>query len=387
MPRRPSTPRRPEGPAPAPAPAPAAGPLAPVALALALAGCSVYDSSLLTSTDAGADRVAPPVDLGRRDLRKPPPRPTGPDSGDMEITFAMKDVLLNQGGMSSSIGYDLDDRWTTDENMDVECMPPDPSAMVSADGEGGIDNVFGDVIFPLVAAVRRTLQAEARAAQNAGRGTLLVRLRGWNGTDDDPRVELTVAQSVCGTATSGVSAVTVEPDGSCTSSGAPLAPPLWGGSDTFFLRSDAFVGGTTPRISDSNGYVSGGTVVMRLPAGTEVLFFAEPGSVRVRFSEAIVTGRMNAERSLLENVMVAGRWSITELLVAGAGVGICETSAGFTLLQTTLNQRADLRAVPGSGGDGATCDAISLGVRFEGYRARWGAIVPAPPPPTAPCER
>jgi hypothetical protein len=349
-----------------------------------VAACSVYDPSLVAATDAGADRTSPPTDLGRTDLRKPPRRPTIADSGDMEITFAMKDVLLSQGAMWSSIGYDLDDRNTTVDDPDTECTPP-ASEMLVFDGDDGIDNAFGQIIYPLVAAVRPTLQTEARAAQNAGRGTLLVRVRGWNGSNDDPRVDVTVAQSVCGTSARGIADVSVQPDGSCTARGSPLAPPLWGGDDTFFLRSDAFVGGTTPRISDNNAYVAGGTIVMRLPAGTEVLFFAEPGSVRVRFSEAIVTGQMSADRSRLEDVTVAGRWSLTELLVAGVGVGICESSSGFPLLKRTLDQRADLRAVPGSGGPGATCDAVSLGVRFEGYRAHWGSIVPAPEPPTAPC--
>jgi hypothetical protein len=149
------------------------------------------------------------------------------------------------------------------------------------------------------------------------------------------------------------------------------------------VREDAFVGGneSRPRIEDSNAYVSGRKVVLTLPAGTEILFLANARSVKVSFTSAVVVGTLSPDASRLERVTVAGRWAASAMLEAAGPVGICEGSGQWNILANALDQRADVRAVPGSGGAGVTCDAISLGVTFEGYRATWGGLAPAPPAP------
>jgi hypothetical protein len=347
-----------------------------------LAACSVYDPSLVQPRDAGPpDMPVVRRDAGRTDLAKPPPRPTIPDTGDQETIFALKDVRLDQGSTGwSSIGFDLDDRLTTVDDVDVECVPPDDSAEPELDGEDGIDNAFGHILYPLIDAVLPTLETDFRASQTAGRGTLITRMTGWNGQDDDPRVNVVIAQSAFGTsAASG----DVDPATGQLRAGGAAPAPLWAGSDTFFVREDAFVGGdeSRPRIEDSNAYVSGRKVVLTLPAGTEILFLANARSVKVSFTSAVVVGTLSPDATRLERVTVAGRWAASAMLEASGPVGICEGSGQWNILANALDQRADLRAVPGSGGAGVTCDAISLGVTFEGYRARWGGLAPAPAAP------
>jgi hypothetical protein len=48
-------------------------------------------------------------------------------------------------------------------------------------------------------------------------------------------------------------------------------------------------------------------------------------------------------------------------------------------LTNLLNDVADVRSASGTGGEGVPCNAISLGVVFQGYRARWGGITNGPP--------
>ncbi len=356
--------------------------LSPACLLLSalLAACNVYDPSLVVR-DAGAPDIPRPLDLGRRDLAKPPPRPAGADSGDMELLFALKDVRLDQGSSGwSGIGFDLDDRFTTVDDLDVECSPPSPGAEPELDGDEGIDNAFGHILYPLIDAVLPTLETEFRASQTAGRGTLVARITGWNGLDDDPRVNVVIAQSALGTS---AAAADVDPATGRLRAGGAAPPPLWAGNDTFFVREDAFVGGNEarPRIEDSNAYIADRQVVLTLPAGTEILFLASARSVKVSFTAATVVGTLSPDARRLERVTVAGRWASSALLEASGPVGICSGSGTWDILANALDQRADVRAVPGSGGAGADCDAISLGVTFEGYRGLWGGLAPAPAPP------
>ena len=358
---------------------PAAGSAGWLALTL-LAACNVYDPSLIAEdASVGVDRPAA-VDLGRDDLHRPPPRPGGADSGDMELIFALKDVRLDQGAAWSSIGFDLDGRLSTPEDPDVECLPVDDAAGPETDGDRGIDNAFGHILYPLIDAVLPTLETEFRASQTQGRGTLLTRITGWNGLDDDPRINVVIAQSLLGTT---AAAAAVDPATGLLRAGGLPPAPLWDGNDTFFARNDAFVAEneTRPRIEDSNAYIANRQLVLTLPAGTEILFLATSRSVKVSFTTATVTGTLSSDARRLERVTVAGRWATAALLDAAGPVGICTGSGQWNILANALDQRADVRAVPGSGGDGADCDAISLGVTFEGYRAVWGGLAVAPAPP------
>ena len=345
-----------------------------------LTACNVYDPNLIAKdASVGVDRPGS-VDLGRDDLQRPPPRPLGADSGDMELIFALKDVRLDQGSGWSSIGFDLDGRFSTADDPDVECLPVDVAAGPETDGDRGIDNAFGHILYPLIDAVLPTLETDFRASQTQGRGTLLTRITGWNGLDDDPRINVVIAQSLLGTT---AAAADVDPATAMLRAvGAPPAP-LWAGNDTFFARSDAFVASdeTYPRIEDSNAYIANRQLVLTLPAGTEILFIATSRSVTVSFTTATVTGTLSADARRLERVTVAGRWAAAALLDAAGPAGICNGSGQWNILANALDQRADVRAVPGSGGAGAECDAISLGVTFEGYRALWGGLAAAPPPP------
>jgi hypothetical protein len=350
-------------------------------LALVLLGaCSVYDANLVQ--DAAVVDARPAVDLGPSGLEKPPPRPTGMDSGDLEIVFALKDVVLDQGATGwRSIGFDLDGLWTTADDLRVECLPVNDAASVELDGDRGIDNAFGAILYPFIDAVLPTLEADFRASQTAGRGTLMTKITGWNGLDDDPSIDVVVAQSVLGTT---ASAAEVNPATGRLIAGGGVPPaPLWGGNDTFFVRDDAFAGGNPllPLIRDSNAYIAGRKVVLTLPPGTEILFLAASRSVKVLFSAAVVVGTLSPDASRLLDVTVAGRWATSELLDAAGPVGICAGSTSLTLLGNALDLHADVRAVPGSGGGTARCDAVSLGVTLQGYAALWGGLAPSPAPP------
>ncbi|MBX3251177.1 MAG: hypothetical protein KF901_28630 [Myxococcales bacterium] len=364
-------------------------------VAIGAVGCRVFDPSLVEPLDAsGVD--APTQDAPSADrpnmsgLRKVPPRPTSNDGPDIEATtYVLRDVVLNQDADRwRDIGLDLDDLFTRPPVPEVECMPPNESADPELDGNEGVDNAFGNRLFPIVRLARPDIERNSRINQAAGLGAILLHVTRWNGERNDPRVTVVLSQSAAGTSADPASVRFEGTDLVNVSDGAPAPPPAWDGTDhwwarddTFFMRMEA-----RPLIRDDNAYVSNGTVVMRLPDRVEILFFeGRTHGVRVRLTDAYAFGVLSDDLSEMHPATVAGRWSIIDLLDTGDNIGLCSGTSERRLVETQLDTIADVRSVPGTGGVGVTCDAISLGVQFSGKRARWAGLGPSLPLPN-PCE-
>lgn len=340
-------------------------------LAATIAGCVVYDPQLVS-------RDAPRPSIG---LRHPPTRPSTADSADVaEITFGLRSVLLDQGGSWSEIGYDLDGLETVSPDFASECTRGGPP---NVDGVDGIDNVFGDSLYPLVEAAVPGLQERASSQQEIGHAPAL-RLRHWNGTPNDPSVEIAIMQLVF--ATSAEAAGGGPPDVSIVSpseqtlpDGSALPVPVWDGDDYFWPRSDAFLAGDLeqPFIRDDAAYVRDGVLVGRLPDHVDIVFPTDEYGVLVRLTDAVVTGVLAADGTALDPVVVAGRWAIVDLLSTAENIGICRTDSRYGLLASQIARIADVRSSPPRAGDPiADCDAISIGVTFVGTPGHLVASTP-----------
>ncbi|HJL19912.1 MAG TPA: hypothetical protein RMH99_29885, partial [Sandaracinaceae bacterium LLY-WYZ-13_1] len=303
---------------------------------------------------------------------------------EQEYIYGLREVILDQSGEAwREIGLDLDGLCTTSANgFPTECVPPG-MPRPPTDGEEGIDNTFGDRLFPLVDLTVPGLQQTAQAAQEEGKLPAL-RLRGWNGENDDPRVEVVITNAIftVPAADDGSipefdieSFVAVDPD-----SGERLLPD-WDGEDYGFFRDTTFFDGDPeqPLIADDNAYVAGGVLVARLPERVTILFPAEEVGVLVRLTDATAFGTFSEDRGVLEDVIVTGRWKTLDLLATAENVGVCRGTDNYRILSGQLDAIADIRSMPGSGGEGVECDAVSLGVQFTGYRMRWGGLTPGPP--------
>lgn len=343
---------------------------------LSLAACQVYDASLVEGeTDSG-----PPVAC---DLRVPPERPAMADGDDgEEYLFGLRMVRLDQEEDWRNIGYDLDGRCTIEPAFDSECRPPN-RRQAPSDGNEGVDNTFGRDLFPLVNLAVMGLQDTVRAAD--AEGTMPgVRIRGWNGEDDDSRVDIAVA--------SGIYAVPADPaTGEIPTFDVVNFKPVVGdeallplydgsGSDYFFLRDDTFFEGDIdiPLIRDDNAYVANRVLVAQLPDRFELVFPSDVTGVRVILTDGLITARISDDASQLEDVNVAGRWAVLDMLQTAEDVGLCRGSPQYNLLLGQLDTIADIRAQPGTGGEGVFCDAISTGVLFQGDRMTFGGLVPGP---------
>lgn len=335
------------------------------------AGCRVYDETLLQADDGGAGCA----------LRRPPTRPSGAEGDDeAEYVFGLRDVVLDQGGdLWRDLGFDLDGLCTTTSNYVFECSPPS-RPRPPTDGNDGIDNTFGRELFPLVDLTVPGLQETARAAQLEGKLPAL-RMRGWNGEDDDSRVDITI--------TTGVFALPPADDGSIPDFDivdfSPVDPrtrevllPRWDGQDYGFFRASTFFDEDPerPLLRDDNAYVRNRRVVARLPERVEILFPGEVVGVLVRVTDATAVGTISEDASTLEDVIITGRWAILDLLATAENVGVCRGTDNYRILSGQLDTIADIRSMPGSGGEGVECDAISVAVGFTGYRMRWGGLTP-----------
>jgi hypothetical protein len=279
-------------------------------------------------------------DGGSIDLAQPPPRPTVDDgpSGPEQV-FVLDEVQWDQREDAwRTIGLDLDGLLSSSESGPSECRAPSPSAPIAPDGSRGIDNAFGRDISPILGVARPDAAEAARLAQAEGRGALAVRVREWNGEPDDPRVEVAVFPTV---GTGGAGAIQVDPR---SVSGGDLEQAI---------------------IIDDNAYVSGGEVVLRLPDRAPLPLAYGDDSLLVNLTDASLVFTPGATATL------AGRWSTLDFL--GASV-TCPGTDDFMSLERLLELAADIRALPGTGGDGVVCDAISLGLSFDVQSATLGGV-------------
>jgi len=353
-----------------------------------LLGCNAFDGSLLPR-DGGVTDTGP-----AGPSRRPPERPTIDDGPDMfeTLDFVLKDIVMKQEGDDwKSIGFDLDGLDSRGDGAPVECVPPKRTARPEIDGDDGIDNSFGHVLFPLVNLVVPGIDETARMSEEEGLGAVVFRIRGYNGEANDPRVDVTVVQTVFGTpgGPDDTAPPSLEvrdfagylPDGS-------LAPfPAWDGNDWFWVRAESFAAGdeTRPRIRDNNAYITDYQLVVHLPDGVELVFPGPDQGVAVVLTNGIAVGRIAEDFNSFGPVVVGGRWPVTALLETAQALGVCVGDTQFGLLTGQLDTIADIRATPGTGGPGVECDALSIGVTFMGYRGRWAGLTPGQPLPNQ-CE-
>lgn len=291
-------------------------------------------------------------------LRHPPSRPEGEDSGEMELVFAIKDPLLDQEIDDAWVlnGFDLDGLQTTLDDPVTRC----DSVRVIPDGAGGVDNVFGAHVMPFFLMAYPELPRNATESLERGDKALVLRVRGYNGLANDPRVQVTLVQSV---------GMTREPGGE------PGAPE-WDGDDYVIVNERDFVDGDPerPRLFDDNAYVADGVLVARPPPGRSLDLPWGDYVLELKFSDATLTADINLEEGRADNLVLAGRWSLIDLEDALTAAGVCPGTDERFFADATLRRYADVRSVPGSGGPGIECDALSGGIGFTGYLATWDRL-------------
>ncbi|MCC7535257.1 MAG: hypothetical protein IT379_03545 [Deltaproteobacteria bacterium] len=369
-----------------------------------LVGCDAYDPALLTNArrlDAGQldpDRdmdvpmdvevpdAGPPMDMGDPDLGPPPDmgpadsgcstvppvRPTLADGPDMPVRwFAMRSFDLGIGIRWQQISYDLDARNSGPDSdpSTVECAPP-PGFSVPQDGPCGVDNGFGATFIPLVTLIEPGFADSATTTVIDGRLGALVRLAGWNGTPNDPVVDVALVDSPQGGG--------ADSDFSMGEMG--MTPLEFDGTDRWFGSSNAFAAGdeSRPLFRDSSAFVVDNLLVARLRDGSQLVISSDSRTAAIKLTGTILTAEISDGSRALSNGILAGRWALDDIFNAMPGLAVCPGQESYTAIQEALRRSADL-TVSGESTPFLLCEALSVGIGFEAVLAEFEGVRPARP--------
>lgn len=280
-------------------------------------------------------------------------------------TFALRDIVLDQREVWEDVGWNLDGAITDDVSDEPLCIPPEGD-FPPLDGRGGVDNVFGERVLATLADLYPGFEANARARMVQGE-TIVVRLRDWNGMNNDPNVEVIVAMAASVTRADG------------------LPEPQWDGNDRWNVATTSFSGGNPdrPLIIDNNAYVADGRLVARMPDRQPVVIpWLETNRFQLRLTEARLSAEITDGGTRLRDVTISGRYGDIDLADALTRSGLCEGGSARDLLDRERQEDLDVRGIAGSGGPGVACTAMSFSIGFTGVGAVYGEIVePAPEDP------
>jgi hypothetical protein len=412
-----------------------------MALALAV-GCQVFDPDFLPVKPADPPRVDAGGAVCPNGSKRPPAAPDIADTSQPgTLVFALKDVVLNNVSASLNV-----DRICTSQTGEWGCLAPaeldryleGETPLVRQDGPLGEENQFAREVFPFVNGFFDTdqgsLNITAQTAQAQGIGNPLIRIEGYNGEADDPRVTVVISQSVFMIAAAagatmpppvcvqeyadrgGVPHVPHEDDVVNTANPAltecfgdeipkleveqefnsndiPIAitgfDPAWHeGRLWAWGRSDTFDRDARPLVMDDLAYVSDWTLVARLPDNVEIKMVGEGQAVVAKFTDAFAVAKLKPDLSGSEpnEVLVAGRWSMNALLETASSVGICPGSIAYNVARAQLEPRTDVRSARDQQGTEVNCDAYSFGITMTAHRANFGGIALGQPVPNACAE-
>lgn len=342
---------------------------------LGLCACSVYDPALLAEGLAGVpDR---------------PPASTSKSTDEVQAIFAFRNISLDQSGDRwRRFGLDLDGMNTASIEDAAECVAA--NGRPTLDGEKGIDNSFGQNVLPTVVSLISCLEDNIALNQGLGFGTVLLRLREWNGTPNDAKVDISVLSAVDGTSADdvagfewgGTEGATLKLPGA--SEDAP--PPAWDGDDVFYVDPGSLVAGDMqhPLVWKTDGYISNGRVVLPVDTAATFVFLTGPGSFWLSLNGYLIAD-ISEDGQTLEKGLLAGRFSAGELVATLRPLGICDE--GFRGSVTSLlTNNLDVRIDPTLGDPDDQCTASSIAFSFQGIRARIAqTIAPVELPIPDPC--
>ncbi len=345
------------------------------ALLPAAVACSVYDADL--------------VEKGLAGIPIRPPASTSSEADDVEAVFAFRNVSLDQSGDRwRRLGLDLDGMNTASVLDAAECVAA--NGQPPLDGDKGIDNAFGQYVLPTVVGLVACLEDNIALNQGGGRGTVLMRLRNWNGGPNDAKVDVSAFSAVDGTSLDDVSDLDWGgPSGSSLlrSGSVEEAPdPAWDGNDYFFVDPSSLITGDLDRpvVWQTDAYISSGRVVLPLDTSATFVFLTGPGSFSISINGFVVAD-IGEDGQTLEKGLIAGRFPAGKLVSALEPLGVCDETFQGSILGL-LTDNLDLRADPDAGKPDDECTAAGVAFSFHGIRARIAdEVAPVELPVPEPC--
>lgn len=295
--------------------------------------------------------------------------PAGDDpGGDVTFVVALRSVVLDEEAGMPPPGL----------NLDRTCTCPGASSCVQQDGDPdllcdveGSHDVQSARIFGQIALLTNDAFSSRELSQDAelGKWSMLLRVEGWTGEPDDPKIRFTMFPSP------GVA----DPK---------EAPPAWDGQDEW--QVDASSIGPSMEIEDAlfvdeAAYVVGGKVVASLPQSGIVLA-PDESLLSLQLSGAFLVASIVEEDGAyaVRDGILAAVWpsdGIFESLDGfrdGNGDPLCTNDALFPIARNAVCETVDI--FDGIATPTSPCNAISVGIGFTADPARLGDVVETPEP-------
>lgn len=307
-----------------------------------------------------------------------PPDPGGPEPEAGAPTVNMAISLVRYGdtdtnGVASTTawqlyGLDLDGKATTAQSTNVCTLAPGAPKSAQVDGPNGIDNSFGENILPILQTISASFSQNANANLIAGDATPIISIPDLGAGQDYAPLAATVYRAA---PTSG--------------------PPAWNGTD---VRS--YDVGTAPVMFD--GYMNQRTWVGTPPA-TSLAFdmhdFMPPTMLDalpplplsyVQLEMLVEPNGLSASAGIVGAVVSTKAMVAWLQSIAGTiSTSLCSGSA-FQSIAMQIEQASDIVLNPDgsvSNHRGTACNAISIGLGFQGTAVQLGGPVAVAAPSNA----
>jgi hypothetical protein len=362
--------------------------LAVSGIGMAGVGCSGGSSGGSSSGGSG-DTCA---NAGNACVVQPPPPTTGSPTS-ASHNYAIHTLYLGDSdrtGVTNTAawkdyGYNLDNLVTTKTSTDVCTLTAGASKAVQGDGNGGIDNSFGENILPIVI---ETAGSDAAAKINAsilaGSFTIMTYVTGF----DDSAMNSTNATGLTGLLLAGGSYSAAHDGGAPTwdtTTHWPIVPTIMNGCNAMTGCGAGCTYGSAPgacsvdpltaaTITFPTAYQAGGTFVNGSPSTLALNLSIGGQSLSINVHSALITFQPKAAGSVTDGT-IAGVLITSELVdalksVAGnIAVSLCSGSA-FESIAQQIEQASDIVIDSNSGAvsnsSGTMCNGISIGLGFEG---------------------
>jgi hypothetical protein len=266
--------------------------------------------------------------------------------GDTDRTGAASTTAWTQ------FGVNVDGKITTAASQDVCTLAPGASLLAQADGVGGIDNSWGANIMPIFETLDSTLSQTYNDAVSAGTFTNMIDLVGLN--DDAGQSGVVRGWGFEGASFPGT--------------------PTWTTADNWPVFPDWLADGGLPngsRIAFSAGNIDAGVWSSGTPTDFPVIFALSLQSTELVIHQAtvgfghatpsttaggVIGGVLNTQE-FLNSLQATASWGEMSLACGSAWVSIAEQ----------IVQAQDIMH-DGTNAPGQPCDAISIGLGFDGVQ-------------------
>lgn len=333
-------------------------------LALGLGAVGMVASACGGSSSSGGDA---PAAAGKT----PPAPPSAPASDTPARTYAINQLFLgetNRQGVPTKdawkdYGYNIDGLITTKTDTNVCTRQGGADSSKQEDGTGGIDNAFGRTVLGFILGLVPTPSKTINDSIQGGSFTILLTIKGLT---DDPKQTNT-----------GLS-------GDLRVGGAFSADttkkPTFSPADDWPYRAN-------PIVPITGAYINNGTFVNGAGGATvELSLFIQGVALSLTINRAVISFDHTGPNDIT-NGTISGVIN-TEALVSGiekvAGRISTQLCGGSTLdtIKATIRGASDILS-DGTNRPGVGCDAISIGLGFNGKRIgdpKTVAMETAPPP-------